>query len=92
MEQETLKVEHKHKRAGKLATRTTGIAAQNTRKVIQNAPLTKQKVLHHLLSNPKLKVAKSAAAAVLASLEAAPAALPKVNSQGCNIVVPAKYR
>jgi hypothetical protein len=85
MERERLKEERERERAAQ-------IAAQNIRKAIQNAPPTKRKAPRAPLSNPKLKRPKGAAAAVPASLEAAPAALPKVNSRGRNILVPAKYR
>jgi hypothetical protein len=52
----------------------------------------KRKASRPPLNNPKSKRSKGAAAAIPASPEAAPAAPPKVNSQGRNIVVPAKYR
>jgi hypothetical protein len=92
VEREALKEERERERAGKLAARAARIAAQNITKAIQNAPPTKQKASRPPSSNPKSKRPKSAAAAVSASSEAAPAPLPKVNAHGRKINLPAKYR
>jgi hypothetical protein len=91
VEREALKEERERERAGKLAARNARIAAQNTTKAIPNAPPTKRKASHPPSSNLKSKRSKGAAAVIPVFPEAAPAAPPKVNSGGRNIIVPAKY-
>jgi uncharacterized protein YndB with AHSA1/START domain len=92
VEQERLKKEREHERAGKLAARNARIAAQNTTKAIQNAPPTKRKASQAAPSKSKRLRRSGDRAAVAASPEAAPAAPPKLSSRGRAIMPSQKLR
>jgi hypothetical protein len=64
----------------------------NTKKPSTTAQKGKRKALQAPSSSLKSKQPKGEAAAGALSSRAAPAALPKVTTRGCNIVIPPKYR
>jgi hypothetical protein len=88
---EAAKVVRAREKADKEAARAAQTAAQNTKRASQTTQKGKRKALDPPVSKPKRQKCSGVSAAVAASLEAAPAASPKVNSRGRIIKLPHKY-
>jgi hypothetical protein len=89
---EEAKVVRQKEQAEKAAQIAAKKAANNTKKSLPTAQTGKRKALRASLPKNKRQKQSGGVAARAASLEAALAAPPKVNSCGRAIIVPSKYR
>jgi hypothetical protein len=79
-------------KAKQVAAQAARNEANNTKKPSTTAQTGKRKALQAPSSSLKSKRPKGKAAAGVSSSSAAPTALPKFTTQGCNIVILPKYR
>jgi hypothetical protein len=88
---EAAKVVRAREKADKEAACAAQITAQNTKRAPQTTQMGKRKASSISLPNPKQQRRGDGSAAVVASSEAAPAAVPKLNSRSRAIKLPHKY-